>query len=271
MLHVWVWVYFFLLTGCEQVAGFVASPFPAERSISAFTPLSSRSSQTRLRSSDPNSDKENEEQQEQQLRSRSFLDRSLDRNKEKEEQKGKPRDLIARFFNPIIDDPGLPFADTLVAQIVAPSLQVFWIGLIHAPSPIWLRPIFDSQLWQARGSLVAPTLIHGAGLACCWIAGALAAQAYERKAIDPTVEGYGTVVWSIMKAGAFAVGLLIFSTQVDLLFEFGRFVLPGESEATDLRLLSAIVEILNDVAFEASVITSMRLYLAFVTARGASR
>jgi hypothetical protein len=34
-----------------------------------------------------------------------------------------------------------------------------------------------------------------------------------------------------------------------------------------LRLLSAIVEVLNDIIFEASTIATMRLSLAFVTAQ----
>lgn len=176
--------------------------------------------------------------------------------------------LLNRFTDPVIDDPGLPLADTLVAQIVAPSLQVFWLSLVHAPSPTWLRPIFDNTLWETRGTLVAPTLIHGAGLAFCWLAGALAAKAYQREAFDPTIDGYGTVLLRIAQAGAFATGLLIFGTQLDLLMEFGRYVQPGESEEIDLRLLSAVVELLNDVIFEASCITSSRLLLAFMTARG---
>lgn len=178
------------------------------------------------------------------------------------------RDLLSRFNNPIIDDPGLPLADTMVAQIVAPSLQVFWLSLVHAPSPTWLKPIFDNTLWQAQGALLAPTLIHGAGLAFCWLMGALAAQAYRKEAFDPTVDGYGTVIIRIAQAGAFATGLLILGTQIDLFLEFGRYVQPGESEGIDLRLLSAVVELLNDVIFEASCLTSSRLFLAIMTARG---
>ena len=114
---------------------------------------------------------------------------------------------------------------------------------------------------------MAPTLIHGAGMACCWLLGALAAKAYERKAIDPTFEGggYGSVFGTIVKAGAFATGVLNLATQADLLLEFGRFVQPGESDATDLRLLSAWVEVLNDVVFEATTITMFRMYLAVST------
>lgn len=183
-------------------------------------------------------------------------------------QKQEDNGLLSRFTDPVIDDPGLPLADTLVAQIVAPSLQVFWLSLVHAPSPTWLRPIFDTALWQAKGSLLAPTLVHGAGLAFCWLTGALAAKAYEREAFDPTVNGYGTVLLRIAQAGAFATGVLILGTQIDLFVEFGRYVQPGESEEIDLRLLSAVVELLNDVVFEAVAITGSRLFLAFMTARG---
>ena len=68
---------------------------------------------------------------------------------------------------------------------------------------------------------MAPTLIHGAGLACCWLLGALAAKAYESKAIYPTVEegGYVTVITTILKAGAFAI---YYSNSVDLFNQVNR-------------------------------------------------
>jgi len=185
----------------------------------------------------------------------------------KEPENEESRDLLRRFTAPVIDDAGLPITDALMAQIVAPSLQVFWITLAHSPSPTWLHSVFQSKIWAAQGSLLVPTLMHGAGLACCWITGALAAEAYKRKAIDPTVEGYGTVILTLLKAGAFASGLLILATQLDLLIEFGRWVQPGESAQIDLRLFSAIIEILNDIVFEAVTITIMRLSLAVVTAQ----
>lgn len=125
---------------------------------------------------------------------------------------------------------------------------------------------------------MAPTLIHGAGLAVCWIAGALAAQMYEKDAFilrelgevqgdSPSelnlwdkVRRYDTVLFRLIKAGAFATGILIVSTQVDLLLEFkGHYVQFGESPETDLRLLVATVEVINDVFFEALVIGSWRI------------
>ena len=70
---------------------------------------------------------------------------------------------------------------------------------------------------------------------------------------------YETVIGRLVKAGAFATGILIVSTQLDLLLEFKRYVQVGESEETDLRLLVAIIEVINDVFFEALVIGSWRI------------
>jgi hypothetical protein len=182
-----------------------------------------------------------------------------------------------RFLSPKIDDAGLPVADTLLAQIVAPSLQVFWLSLNHAPRPTWLAPIFtntDGLLYStpAQGTLVAPTLIHGAGLAFCWVLGALAAKGFESDAFNISGgRGYGTVVTRIIQAGAFSTGVLIFSTQVDLLIEFGRFVQPGESQDIDLRLFKSIVELISDVGFEALVLGSWRIYRASLTANADGR
>jgi len=186
--------------------------------------------------------------------------------------KGPNDSILDRFLSPTIDDTGLPLSDALVAQIVAPSLQVFWLGLNHAPLPTWLQPI-SPQIFPTRGSLVAPTLIHGAGLASCWIAGALAGKAYEQDAYDLNAPngGYGTTVARVLKSGAFATGLLIVSTQLDLLLEFGRNVQPGESEEIDLRLLVAIVEMINDIFFEAVSILLWRLYLTRQSSRIDSR
>ena len=182
------------------------------------------------------------------------------------DSKQSEQGLIARFIAPQIDDRGLPFADALTTQIVGPSLQVFWLALNHAPSPTWLKPLMTSAvIFPSRGSLVAPTLIHGAGLASCWIAGALAAKAYEKEAFDISQNGgsYGEVLNRLFRAGAFAVGLLILFTQIDLFLEFGgRYVQLGDSEETDIRLMSAFAEIINDIVFEGWTISAMRLYLA---------
>jgi len=181
--------------------------------------------------------------------------------------------MLTRFTSPKIADPGLPLADALIAQIVAPSLQVFWLVSQAAPSPTWLQPLFPtSQLLTTRGSLVAPTLIHGAGLASCWLLAALAAKAYEREGFDISEENgssYAEVLWRLVQAGAFAVGLLILSTQFDLFWEFGgKFVQYGDGEDSNLRILTAAVEVINDCFFEGIALGSWRLYRASLTKDG---
>ena len=191
-------------------------------------------------------------------------------------------ELLQRFLSPKIDDPGLPLTDVLLSQIVAPTLQLYWIFVVQAPLPSWARPI-SSYFGEAtelapRGSLLAPTLIHGAGLAVCWLAGALAAKSFERDAfslllpteddddydggklsIGDTIRQYDTVLIRLFQAGAFASGILIVSTQIDLLLEFQRYIQFGESEETDFRLLLASVEVINDIFFEALVLASWRI------------
>lgn len=181
--------------------------------------------------------------------------------------------ILNRFVSPRIDDAGLPVADALTAQIVAPTFQVVWLTVNHAPIPTWLAAIYNNQnglLYNvpAQGALLVPTLIHGAGLAGCWLMGALAAKAYDSEAFNVSGNrGYGTVVKRIFQAGAFATGVLILGTQLDLFLEFGRYVQLGESEEIDIRLLSATVEVINDVFFEALVLSSWRLYRASLTAK----
>ncbi|KAL7554629.1 hypothetical protein ACHAWF_018131, partial [Thalassiosira exigua] len=186
-----------------------------------------------------------------------------------------------RFLSPRIDDPGLPLTDVLLAQIVAPTFQIYWLALNRAPNPSWLAPI-SSYFGEAaelapRGSLLAPTLIHGAGLAVCWLSGALAARMFEKEAftlagteersdggqggggILDGIGRYSPILIRLVQAGAFASGILIVSTQMDLMFEFKRYVQLGESEETDLRLLVATVEVINDIFWEALVIGSWRI------------
>ncbi len=230
--------------------------------------------------------------------------------------------ILQRFLNPRIDDPGLLLSDALLAQIVAPTLQIYWLLLANAPSPSWLHTIsrgggggeltgsnnlFSS--FSSRGSLLAPTLVHGAGLAICWLAGALAAKMFEKEAFTlqsttkeekgndakkkkkssdellvlPTEEDedlfsslssiaapavniirpYQSILTRLVQAGAFSSGLLMFATQLDLLLEYrGNIVTVGMSDEIDFRLLLATVEVINDIVWEAVVITTWRLWHA---------
>lgn len=164
--------------------------------------------------------------------------------------------VFSRFTDPKIEDPALPLTETGIAQIVAPTLQLFWLRFIQSPFPSWATPLYD-YTFTPRGALLAPTLVHGAGLACCWLLGCLAAKAFEREAYEGTVS---QVVLSTAKAGAFATGLLILGTQVDLAHELGGFVQFGDDPVSDVRIYRALVEGINDVFFEAVTLVTWRLF-----------
>mmetsp|Transcript_27248 Transcript_27248/g.31155 ORF Transcript_27248/g.31155 Transcript_27248/m.31155 type:complete len:307 (-) Transcript_27248:125-1045(-) len=200
--------------------------------------------------------------------------------------------ILTRFTSPQIDDPGLPLADALLSQIVAPTLQLYWISFNRLPIPSWATSLPGTSASMGmlynvptQGSLVAPTLLHGAGLTLCWILGSLAARGYEVRAYDLNYDadqgqgkgqgqgqgqGYIPIIFKIIQAGSFATGLLILSTQIDLLLEFGRYVQPGESDEIDFRLLNGVVELINDVVFEAGVLSLWRVYRASLTSSSSS-
>ena len=163
-------------------------------------------------------------------------------------------------MNPKIDDPALPLSEAGLAQIVAPTLQLFWLVANNAPYPTWARPI-GNPVFPLRGSFLVPTLIHGAGLACCWLLGCLAAKGFERDAFSGD---FGKVLLTTAKAGAFACGVLILATQIDLFVELGGYVQVGDSPEADRRIYIAFVEVINDVFFEAATLISWRLYRSTV-------
>lgn len=184
----------------------------------------------------------------------SRLYESNDKNENDDDDQGGG--VIDRFLNPIIDDPALPLTEAGIAQIVAPTLQLLWLRLYSSPDPSWARPLYD-YTFTPRGALLAPTLIHGAGLACCWLAGCVAAQAYKKSAYEGTTV---QVISSTLRAGAFACGLLVFATQYDLYGDFGNtYVQWGDSPETDLRIYRALVEVINDIFFEFVVLLSWRI------------
>jgi hypothetical protein len=167
----------------------------------------------------------------------------------------EPKGPLDRFLNAKIDDPALPLSEVGIAQIIAPTIQIFWLVFNNAPYPTWASPI-GNALFPAQGSFLAPTLIHGAGLAFCWLAGCLAAKGFEKDAFEGSL---GQVFFASIKAGAFATGLLILATQIDLFIDLGGFVQLGESPETDRRLLIAADEVIKDIFFEATVLISWRL------------
>ena len=164
--------------------------------------------------------------------------------------------ILDRFTSPKIEDPVLPLTEAGIAQIVAPTIQLFWLTSLRSPLPSWTTPLYDIT-FLPRGYLLAPTLIHGAGLACCWLLGSLAARGFEREAYEGDLK---TVLSSTARAGAFATGLLILCTQVDLYHDMGGYVQIGDSAENDLRIYRALVEIINDVFFEAITLLSWRAF-----------
>jgi len=102
---------------------------------------------------------------------------------------------------------------------------------------------------------LAPTLIHGAGLACCWLLGCLAVKGYEQENFEGELP---QVLLSTIRAGAFSCGVLIMGTQIDLYQEMGGYVQIGDSPETDLRIYRALVEIINDIFFEATTLLAWR-------------
>jgi hypothetical protein len=213
--------------------------------------------------------------------------------------------IIQRFIEPIIDDSALPISDALTAQIIAPGLQLGWLVLVNGPRPTWCTPfvlsatsntLFTSNT-AGTGSLIVPTLLHGAALAICWLVGALAAQAYKRSAISPTLKprsndkhstvndmdrkdetyywDYRTVLWTLVQAGSFASGLLVLCTQIDVWTEYGGQYIEYLMSTKDItqydelqfRTLVASAEVVNDIFFEALTIGTWRLYLAYQTSK----
>ena len=118
--------------------------------------------------------------------------------------------IRSRFLTPRIDDPGLPFADSLVC--ICGSLFVAGIALKGGiPFPGWLTPLPGVPVDGYRGlPYILPAFSHGTGLAICWLLGALAASAFEAEAYMGSWQEALSRTW---RGGAFATGLLLFATQ----------------------------------------------------------
>ena len=99
-------------------------------------------------------------------------------------------------------------------------------------------------------------LPHGAGLAGCWLLGALAARGFEREKY--TGEALATTV----RAGAFAVGLLVLATQasfqVTLLTEDLSLLGPDPAAVEDFLRVRAASELVVDVTMEALFLIAWR-------------
>ena len=120
------------------------------------------------------------------------------------------RSIAARFTDPVVEDPGLPLADALVAGAVAPTLLSQLVLTFGLPRPMWLFALNAVPQWRGL-PYVLPTLAHGAALASCWLVGALSAELYASRNYGR--DGEDVAVAAAKRAGAAAAGVLLFATQ----------------------------------------------------------
>lgn len=183
------------------------------------------------------------------------------------------RRLRSRFLSPRIDDPGLLYADAFVC--IGGALFVAQWALspavppdIKIPPPSWLSPTVLPVGVNWRGlPYVLPALVHGSELACCWVLGALAASAYESEAYSGTLPQALSRTW---RAGAFAVGVLILSTQLSLYDSLTAqgldpYTVPSTEgidagAAADAQILSTAFELIIDIGVQAVQMTLFRAY-----------
>ena len=172
------------------------------------------------------------------------------------------KEIRARFFSPRIDDPGLPYADSLVC--VCGALFLASLGLKGiVPLQSWLNPLPGVPVAGYRGlPYILPALSHGAALAACWLLGALASSAFEREAFMGSAGDALSRTW---KAGAFATGMLLLCTQFTTFVSFSLQGLDyygplGASREADMQIISTAFELICDVAVSAVGLTAFRLY-----------
>ena len=121
--------------------------------------------------------------------------------------------------------------------------------VVNAPSPV--MGAGRSAVFKGRCTIHRPGDDGFADVAA-WFYPALAAKAYEREAYDGSVK---EAVWRTVKAGCFAIGILILATQIQLNVEFAARGAPppqlGDSPETDLVLNGVASELIADAVFEA--------------------
>ena len=175
-----------------------------------------------------------------------------------------------RFFQPRIDDPGLPFADSLVC--ISGAIFIAYAALLGViPYPSWLSPMDLPALpfgasWRGV-PYILPALSHGAALSFCWILGALAASNFSSEAYMGTLQ---TAVARTWRAGAFSVGVLLFSTQLATYVSLSSqgldpYTVPTTDgidnlAAADTQILKTAFEVICDVVVQAGGLTGFRIY-----------
>ena len=170
------------------------------------------------------------------------------------------KEIKARFVAPRIDDPGLPYADALVC--ICGALFLAQLGLLGVlPRQSWLTPLPGVPLEGYRGlPFILPALSHGAGLAGCWVLGALSAAAFEREAY---MGSWREALGRTWRGGSFATGVLLLSTQLATAVRFSAMGLDpygplGASAQGDYELIKTAFEVICDIAVQCVGLTAFR-------------
>ena len=185
--------------------------------------------------------------------------------------RAKQRGLADRFVAPIIDDPGLPITDVLLAGVCAPGLLALSSLRLGVPSPAVLDWVPTSAGGLSGLGRVASVIEHGAPLAIAWLFGALAAEMFTKRSYS---EGYATAFAMTARAGAAAVGVLALISQASQSLEIAQAGLvlpvlmevggaaggPAGSGAADLIIIRSTNALFFDCAVCATVLTSWRMY-----------
>jgi len=170
------------------------------------------------------------------------------------------RDYLLLNFMPRIDDGYLPFADILIAGVVAPSILVFSLSALKwAYVPAWLA----GDITLRRG-LLMPTLERGIFLALCWSIGAVIADAYEAAAFNP--RDLSEAWYRTWVGGYIATLLLLSALTAKLVFTDAVPPTLGQCDMADRVCLEADAKVFQlyfdkflDIAVEAVVLTIWRL------------
>ena len=189
-----------------------------------------------------------------------YNDNNSNNNDDDQNESETGQTMLERFSRPTMDEPVLPMVDVFATEVIAPISQVAWLSLFQAPAPSWLKPVFHNVLWQAKASWLLPTLLHGTGLACCWLVAAVATNGYARESVDPSESDFQAVVSTLFRTGAYFAILLVAATQMDILLS------TGPTEVSASRMLESVVEVLDDTIFVTTAVSSVRLLL--ISTRG---
>ena len=100
------------------------------------------------------------------------------------EQDSTTEPFSKRFLEPRIDDRGLPIADALVCGWMVPATLSIGAIALRLPLPMWLTPALGVPALKSLSYLPA-IISHGAQLAICWTAGALACKVRARRLARP--------------------------------------------------------------------------------------